>query len=578
MLEVRELFRTKKLGLQLGWDEEHDRAVVEKAPESRPWLLGLKLASVGERAVAPIETKRAWRALLESLAPRPLRLGFLPADVDAERLAAVVASVAAGGAAPDDAVARVAGRLSLSPDALAPLADGIVEAVEAARAAPTKDRRKIPKKARASPPPPAAAASDAESATSERSGSSEPPERMERPEAAAPAKRKKAAAPEERKQAAKAAAKDEKKPATPPPRPPAAETDSETRGRSARRAEDAPGSDARSRSRSPRAGGSDSEDSTALDESFAPAMEALVAEPAHATLAAAPRRGDRADALSERSERFRRRRAALRSRYVDRRFVDYAAGSATLRVVDVEYDHGRATFVLLASDGGAPRAYDVTRAVDDMVDDFRCLETRPAGTAVPPEYHMKRARRPSAWEDVTGGGDGAAAADGDASAAAAPDAPEPDAPEPDAPEQAPKQAPKKAKPASSKSSGKSVAWTCAACTFENWRGKKCGACGAEKPAAGAAADAAEAAGADAPPPPTPTPLPALSFRVGGDGVKRSGSPDRRKNKSPFAAEAPSPDRQRGRPVAHTSRADDLRAFVNRSLAGQTGTHTRFGDA
>ena len=69
MLEVRELFRTKKLGLQLGWDEEHDRAVVEKAPESRPWLLGLKLASVGERAVAPIETKRAWRALLESLAP-----------------------------------------------------------------------------------------------------------------------------------------------------------------------------------------------------------------------------------------------------------------------------------------------------------------------------------------------------------------------------------------------------------------------------------------------------------------------------------------------------------------------------
>ena len=42
------------------------------------------------------------------------------------------------------------------------------------------------------------------------------------------------------------------------------------------------------------------------------------------------------------------------------------------------------------------------------------------------------------------------------------------------------------------------------------------------------------------------------------------------------AEAPSPDRQRGRPVAHTSRADDLRAFVNRSLAGQTGTHTRFG--
>ena len=43
-----------------------------------------------------------------------------------------------------------------------------------------------------------------------------------------------------------------------------------------------------------------------------------------------------------------------------------------------------------------------------------------------------------------------------------------------------------------------------------------------------------------------------------------------------AAEAPSPDRQRGRPVAHTSRADDLRAFVNRSLAGQTGTHTRFG--
>ena len=115
MLEVRELFRTKKLGLQLGWDEEHDRAVVEKAPESRPWLLGLKLASVGERAVAPIETKRAWRALLESLAPRPLRLGFLPADVDAERLAAVVASVAAGSAAPDDAVARVAGRLSLSP-------------------------------------------------------------------------------------------------------------------------------------------------------------------------------------------------------------------------------------------------------------------------------------------------------------------------------------------------------------------------------------------------------------------------------------------------------------------------------
>ena len=43
-----------------------------------------------------------------------------------------------------------------------------------------------------------------------------------------------------------------------------------------------------------------------------------------------------------------------------------------------------------------------------------------------------------------------------------------------------------------------------------------------------------------------------------------------------AAEAPSPDRQRGRPVAR--RADDLRAFVNRSLAGQTGTHTRFGDA
>ena len=44
-----------------------------------------------------------------------------------------------------------------------------------------------------------------------------------------------------------------------------------------------------------------------------------------------------------------------------------------------------------------------------------------------------------------------------------------------------------------------------------------------------------------------------------------------------AAEAPSPDRQRGRPVAHTSRADDLRAFVNRSLAGQTGTHTRFNE-
>jgi hypothetical protein len=156
---------------------------------------------------------------------------------------------------------------------------------------------------------------------------------------------------------------------------------------------------------------------------------------------------------------------------------------------------------------------------------------------------MKRARRPSAWEDVAGGGDGAAAADGDAAdgdapAAAAPDAAAPDAPEPDAPEPSPKQAPKKATQASSKSSGKSVAWTCAACTFENWRGKKCGACGSEKPAA---AGATEAAGAP-PPPPTPTPLPALSFRVGGDGVKRSGSPDRRKNKSPFAAEAPSPDR------------------------------------
>ena len=140
--------------------------------------------------------------------------------------------------------------------------------------------------------------------------------------------------------------------------------------------------------------GYDSDDSAALDASFAEELAAL-ADAGRDVAASGDRFAKTSLLVDAGSEAFRRRCAALHARYVGRQFVDYLAaggGQDLARVASVEFDADAASpaFVLSArlADTGASRCYHICKAVDDMIDDFRCLETRPAGTDVnkgPPE-------------------------------------------------------------------------------------------------------------------------------------------------------------------------------------------------